>query len=92
MSRDVISRFTSRLFIPEGVGTLRQCFAIQCTPTFHHLFYKFHVIGGEPMAIKFRRRYFRTDTTFKPSRANSFLKCRQRICDSFGIAGVHGRR
>ncbi|KAF9806501.1 hypothetical protein SFRURICE_001296, partial [Spodoptera frugiperda] len=41
-------------FIPEGVGrvdiTARNA-AIQCTPTFHHLCYKSHVIGDEPIAI-----------------------------------------
>ncbi|KAF9811899.1 hypothetical protein SFRURICE_021256 [Spodoptera frugiperda] len=25
--------------------------ALQCTPTFHHLWYKSHVIGDEPIAI-----------------------------------------
>ncbi|KAF9793983.1 hypothetical protein SFRURICE_003419 [Spodoptera frugiperda] len=38
-------------FIPEGLGITARNAAIQCTPTFHNLCYKSHVIGGEPNAI-----------------------------------------
>uniref|UniRef100_A0A2H1WIJ9 SFRICE_026396 n=1 Tax=Spodoptera frugiperda TaxID=7108 RepID=A0A2H1WIJ9_SPOFR len=53
--RSVESQYTQRhAFYPRRSRqrhiTARNA-AIQCTPTFHHLCYKFHVIGGEPIAI-----------------------------------------
>ncbi|KAF9806103.1 hypothetical protein SFRURICE_008231 [Spodoptera frugiperda] len=40
------------LSLRVGRGTHYSCdAAIQCIPTFHHLCYKSHVIGCEPIAI-----------------------------------------
>ncbi|KAF9809985.1 hypothetical protein SFRURICE_000295 [Spodoptera frugiperda] len=45
-------------FIPDGVGRGARNATVQCTPTFHILYCKFHVLVGEPIAIY--RAYFQT--------------------------------
>uniref|UniRef100_A0A2H1W4K3 SFRICE_031645 n=1 Tax=Spodoptera frugiperda TaxID=7108 RepID=A0A2H1W4K3_SPOFR len=48
--------------------------AIQCTPTFHHLCYKSHVIGGEPIAIYWTISRFRATTEkFSKSQKSSSI-------------------
>lgn len=66
MNMSVTSRIhtTSRLLSPNGQVEMHitACkITIQCTPTFHHLCYKSHVIGGEPQRLY--SHFIRTKST-----------------------------